>query len=397
MESEMSMDIRASWSTRTRRAGSACPLALLIVAVVALATAEPVGSGQSPASAPVVPREGCAAEVYREGMRQFAERDLAAAARSFRRATGDGQGYLALCGWNMLGQTSRLLGDFETALEAFGRVEAAAPAVSSRASGAAARNAAVLGELAMLYQAEILEEQEKWPAALQRYERLLGGGDAPGRLAHDPYCRERIARLYWRSGQPDRAVAMLRAILADTPDYPRAAMLQLAVLSLDLQVNSGDDRLPWLSAPLTAGGAGAAPAAEPPGQQADPLNHGLAGIIADQPSGSRLLPALCLRHGWVLLQAGQPEAAVEQFRAASSLADGSGATQAVVKGYADLSAALWCLRQGQMDKAARLAEPIVAAGGHGHLQEVATQVITALGWYRSEQNRMKKCAVRPLQ
>jgi tetratricopeptide (TPR) repeat protein len=287
------------------------------------------------------------------------------------------------------------------ALEAFVAVEKAAPAVVRSAAGVVARNADLLGELAVLYQAEILESQEKWDAALQRYEQLLQrAAEAPRAresFVQDPYCRERIARLYWRLGRTDQALRILEAVLADTPDYPRAPLLRLVVLSLSRGAEGGEQSaLAYLSAPLGATADAVADAPDAAGQSANPLLGPLRELSAGQPEGSAWLPVLRLRCGWMLLEAGQREEAREQFRLGSSLANGAGAGLAVVKSYADLSLALCCAHHGDPDQAARLARGIVAAGGRGPPQEVAAQILTGLGWYRDQQKKAEKCSVRPL-
>jgi tetratricopeptide (TPR) repeat protein len=375
------MDIRRLLITRTWSLVAAAG----VLAVLTLAGAAAPAKALSPA------------EAYRAGMRQFACHDLAEAHRCFQDAAGRGSGYVGLCAWNMVGQVARLQGDLPLALEAFTAVEKGASSIARSGSGVVARNVAVLGELAVLYQAEILESQEKWDTALHRYEHLLRAAaqDPRGRewLVQDPYCRERIARLYWRCGRLDEALRELQAVLTDTPDYPRAPWVRLIVLSLSrgTQGEAGG-RLTCLSAPLEA-------ADETTGlihSSGNPLLEPLQKLIASLSEGSIWLPVLRLRCGWMLLEAGQQKEALEQFRVASSLAGRGGASLAPVRGYADLSLALCCARHGDPDEASRMARQVVAVGGRGHLQEVAAQILASLGWRRDQQRKADKCSTKPL-
>lgn len=340
---------------------------------------------------------------YRSGMQEFADGHMPQALRLFRQAAEGSSGYLRLCAWNMIGQTARLQGDSKVALQAFAKVgEDSVTVVKTRGDSAVTRNAAALGELALIYQAEILEEQEQWPAAIALYERLMQAKPASGDvspLAHNAAMYEKMGRLYWRVGSGEQATTMFRRLLERWPDCPRRPLVQLALAAVELQPAISDVNRPLSFLGTQPEDSSAVPASQPSGPAKilpSPFLERIRRVIADERTSQAWQALLHLRLGCRLLEAGQLDEAAKALEQATGTSDataGKGATS----GYARLAQALVMTWQGQQEQAIRLVQSVISEGPGNHMRDLAANIMTSVAARQQSRRLGDKCNVEPLK
>jgi tetratricopeptide (TPR) repeat protein len=314
---------------------------------------------------------------------------------------------------NMVGQVQRLQDRPQDAAQTFARLEEQARQFQQHtdpADGTMVRTADVLEWLATHYQSEIAEQRQSWNQAAQALERLFRKPveQAPEGLGWSAELQERLARVYWRLGQHDKAAATFEDILTRWPDASRGPLVKLAILYLQ-NVSTGveEPKLAYLSCPLgqlgrqadnssllNVPGASVASLPEPP----NAVRDGVGRVLADVPSESIYRGVLLMESGWMLFEEGRLEKSTETFGELAQMRTGAlGKMGAIVRQYGELSRAVVLAKQGENEEALKKTQAVVAAGPKGHVQLLAGSLSAALARESQEKRVDAKCGVQKLQ
>jgi len=401
MASDTRLAIRAGHHAKQ---ALACPVAAILAALVAFSFAattsqsvsQPKAAGDQPS-----PR-GDALALYQAGMTRFAAGDLVAATELFQRALPASTGYLRLCSWNMIGQAARLRQDTVAALNAFTHVSGCVEdSVSTAPTKAVAQSAQSVATLALLYRAEICEEQEEWQEAIRLYEALLLENPMPPEVAEllrTPELYEKLARLYWRVSDLENALQTFRAIVARWPNYPRAPLVKVEVATLELCTpdRTATRRMAFLGCPV---GDGTPPPPAPLDELPDavwaPLRR--LGELLQNPKGlAKWQPLVRLHYAWMLFEAGRLERARSQFEQVVALCGDNEAFDGTLGDYARVGLALALMRQQRGQEALEVARGIPPRAVSAHVHEVAKELTGSISRNLDQKKMTDKCNIVPL-
>jgi len=353
---------------------------------------------------------------YVEGIAHFKAGRLADARPCFDEVAARASGYLQLCATHMTGMVHRIEGRPAEASAAFDQVVTQARAILSAhdASSAVARHADVLARLALIYQAEIDEQQRNWAEAARHYEVFLkeydGDFTSPASvIGPNPALYEKLARIYWRLERYDEAAETFARLLERWPDASRAPIVEMALLALKVAppcVRS--QKLAFLACSLSwplelqIGDVAAMEVSlsvpEGLGHPAEPIRRQLQDLTARCAGDSREILLIAMHMGWLAFEAGRMGEAEAVFarlgRAARARED---VFSQRLYGYAELSRGLALARQEKLEEALAAAKPFADPDSRCHLGRLAFTLVHSFQNYRDYIKATQKSGVENLQ
>ncbi len=177
---------------------------------------------------------------YRIGVIYFKTNLLKEAKGAFLNLTDDPKcaEVIRVCGLNMVGQISRMQGDNEAALVAFGKMVKLCSKLPSDADDKPAYARLMCAGLFAM--GEIYELQQDYGPSITRYTALLKAiprFEGQGTSKLPALVRDRISQLYLRQGQTDKYLEQAKELISRHPGYYRTPVVEYEAECVQLLSN----------------------------------------------------------------------------------------------------------------------------------------------------------------
>jgi hypothetical protein len=144
-------------------------------------------------------------------------------------------------------------------------------------------------------------------------------------------------------------------------------------------------------------GASSSQSAGAPGAGQDLIREDVRRLIDDAQATPQWQRLLLLEYATMLWEAGQSDAAAEQFRLAAQLSVPEGTESVIGEGYANLGRALALASAGRVEEGVKLAQAVAAGTRGNHLHELASALVVSFAAQQQEKGKVEKCDVAPLK